>query len=152
MLIAFSIFLARGISKRSQERKASECDRRFCELHAHMSELVTMSGADRKRKRQTGWRKEKATPGIPAVLCRRVRKYLMNDRQSVSLFKRFVMTDLHLRAGGTPADRRQWDERSRKKIGKDSYIRMGVCLAQWFAFVDFSYAISLVGFFSKCRS
>lgn len=32
------------------------------------------------------------------------------------------------------------------------HIRIGACLAQWLAFVDFSYAISLAGFFSECRS
>lgn len=63
MLTTFPIFLARGISRRSW-RNAFECDGRFCEQHAHMSELVTMSGTDRKQKRQTEWRKEKVTPRI----------------------------------------------------------------------------------------
>lgn len=84
--------------------------------------------------------------GHPAALCRGVRKYLINGRQSVSLFKQSAMTDLHLRAGGTSADRRQWDEKNWNKIGRDSY----VCLAQWPSSVDISYAISFAGFSDKC--
>lgn len=47
-----------------------------------------------------------------------VRKCLMNGRQSVSLFERTAMTDPHLRVGGTPADRRQWNESSGEKDWK----------------------------------
>lgn len=87
--------------------------------------------------------------GHPTALRRGVRKCLINGRQSVTLFKQLAMTDLHLRAGGTSADRRQWDERNRNKIGRDSY----VCLAQWPPSVDISYAISFATFSSdKCCS
>lgn len=84
MLMSFAGFSACGTLKKLRSN-AFECDRRFCEPHAHMSELVTMSGASWKRKRRIGTMKKRRHLGHPTALRRGIRKCLMNGRQSVSL-------------------------------------------------------------------
>lgn len=106
--------------------------------------------AARRRKRQAERRERKTTPRSPSRTLSSVRKCLINGQQSVSLFKRAAMTDSHLQAGGTSADRGQWDERSRKKIGGDirtdvrAFVRLNGLRPS-----NISYAISSAGFSSK---
>lgn len=105
MHASFSISSSGGIPRRNPTAARMNAIGALYEPHAHMSELSDNERHWLKAEETNGVKKRKgdATSRSPSR-SQHSYKYLMNGRQSVSLFKRLAMTDLYLRAGGTSAN------------------------------------------------